>query len=147
MNEVFVLELPLRVEKYQADILNKRYEQLRQLYNYVQGKLLRQYRYFEQMREFQDCKTFKAKREFIKSHPFHINGVLGRNKELLDIYFDEYGILGFVAKLGQKPIGSGMNYTDMGISSTILSNLSGRHGIKSCTTIVQTGVLSKGTAD
>ena len=124
MNEVFVLELPLRVEKYQADILNKRYEQLRQLYNYVQGKLLRQYRYFEQMREFQDCKTFKAKREFIKSHPFHINGVLGRNKELLDIYFDEYGILGFVAKLGQKPIGSGMNYTDMGISSTILSNLS-----------------------
>ena len=43
MNEVFVLELPLQVEKYQADILNKRYEQLRQLYNYVQGKLLRHY--------------------------------------------------------------------------------------------------------
>ena len=124
MNEVFVMELPLRVEKYQADILNKRYEQLRQLYNYVQGKLLRQYRYFEQMREFQDCKTFKAKREFIKAHPFHINGVLGRNKKLLDIHFDEYGILGFVAKLGQKPIGSGKTYTDTGISSTILANLS-----------------------
>ena len=59
MVEVFVLELPLQVEKYQADILNKRYEQLRLLYNYVQGKLLRQYRYFEQMAEFQACKTFK----------------------------------------------------------------------------------------
>ena len=124
MNEVFVLELPLQVEKYQADILNKRYEQLRQLYNYVQGKLLRQYRYFEQMKKFQECKTFKSKREFIKSHPFQIKGVLGRNKELLDIFFDEYGILGLVTKLGQKPIGSGKTYTDVGISSTILANLS-----------------------
>jgi transposase len=124
MNEVFVLELPLQVENYQADILNKRYEQLRQLYNYVQGKLLRQYRYFEQTKEFQECKTFKAKREFIKAHPFQIKGVLGRNKKLLDIFFDEYGILGLVAKLGQKPIGSRKTYTDMGISSTILANLS-----------------------
>ena len=124
MNEIFVLELPLQVEKYQADILNKRYEQLRQLYNYVQGKLLRQYRYFEQMKDYQECKTFKAKREFIKAHPFQINGVLGRNKELLDIFFDEYGILGLVTKLGQKPIGSGKTYTDVGISSTILANLS-----------------------
>ena len=103
-----MLELPLLVEKYQADILNKRYEQLRQLYNYVQGKLLRQYRYFEQMKEFQDCKTFKAKRDFLKKHPFQIKGVLGRNKELLDIFFDEYGILGLVTKLGQKPMGSGI---------------------------------------
>lgn len=124
MKEVFVLELPLLVEKYQADILNKRYEQLRQLYNYVQGKLLRQYRYFEQMKEFQACKTFKEKREFIKTHPFHINGVVGRNKELLDISFNEYGILGLVAKLGQKSIGSGKTYADVGISSTILANLS-----------------------
>ena len=72
MNEVFVLELPLQVEKYQADILNKRYEQLRQLYNYVQGKLLRQYRYFEQMKEYQACKTIKEERDFFKSHPFQI---------------------------------------------------------------------------
>lgn len=124
MEEVFVLELPLLVEKYQEDILNKRYEQLRQLYNYVQGKLLRQYRYFEQMKDFQACKTLKAKKDFLKAHPFHINGVIGRNKELLDIYFNEYGILGLVAKLGQKSLGIGKTYADMGISSTILANLS-----------------------
>lgn len=103
MNEVFVLELPLLVERYQADILNKRYEQLRQLYNYVQGKLLRQYRYFEQMKEYQACKNSKEKREFIKNHPFHINGIVGRNKEPLDISFSEYGIQGMITKLGQKP--------------------------------------------
>ena len=124
MNEVFVLELPLRVEKYQSDILNKRYEQLRQLYNYVQGKLLRQYRYFEQMREFQDCKTFKEKRDFFRNHPFHINGIMGSNKELLDITFDEYGIQGFVSKLGKKLAGTNTSYADLGITSTILDRLS-----------------------
>ena len=124
MEEVFVLELPLLVEKYQADILNKRYEQLRQLYNYVQGKLLRQYRYFEQMTEFQVCKTFKEKRDFFRSHSFHINGILGSNKELLDITFDDYGINGFVTKLGLKSIGNDKTYTDIGINSAILAKLS-----------------------
>ncbi len=124
MNEVFVLELPLQVEKYQADILNKRYEQLRQLYNYVQGKLLRQYRYFEQMKEYQACKTFKEKRDFFRSHPFHVDGILGSNKELFDITFDEYGINGFVGKLGKKQVGAGVTYADLGITSTLLDRLS-----------------------
>ena len=124
MNEVFVLELPLQVEKYQADILNKRYEQLRQLYNYVQGKLLRQYKYFEQMKEFQACKTFKEKKDFFRSHPFHIDGILGSNKELYDITFDEYGINGFVGKLGKKQVSAGVTYADLGITSTLLDRLS-----------------------
>ena len=124
MKEVFVLELPLFVEKYQADILNKRYEQLRQLYNYVQGKLLKQYRYFEQMQEFQICKTFKEKKAFFRSHPFHINGILGSNKEPLDITFDEYGINGFVTKLALKNIDNEKSYSDSGINSSILAKLS-----------------------
>ena len=124
MKEVFVLDLPLRVEKYQSDILNKRFEQLRQLYNYVQGKLLRQYRYFEQMKEYQACKTFKEKKDFFRNHPFHINGILGSNKELLDITFDEYGIKGFVEKLVQKGVGTDMTYADLGFTTYILDHLS-----------------------
>ena len=124
MKEVFVLELPLQVEKYQADILNKRYEQLRQLYNYVQGKLLRQYRYFEQMKEYQACKTFKEKKDFFRSHPFHIEGILGSNKGLLDITFDEYGIKGFVEKLVQKTIGKNTTFADLGFTTNILDHLS-----------------------
>ena len=124
MNEVFVLELPLQVEKYQADILNRRYEQLRQLYNYVQGKLLRQYRYFEQMKEYQACSTFKAKRDFFKAHPFQVKGVYGSNKELLDITFDEYGINGFVEKLVQKSVGTDRTYADLGITTYVLDHLS-----------------------
>lgn len=123
MNEVFVLELPLQVEKYQADFLNKRYEQLRQLYNYVQGKLLRQYRYFEQMTEFQACKTFQEKRDFFRSHPFRINAHLAGNKELPEITFDEYGIKGFVEKLAQKSAGPNMAYTDLGFTTYIFDHL------------------------
>jgi len=123
MEEVFVLELPLQVEKYQADILNKRYEQLRQLYNYVQGKLLRQYKYFEQMSEFQACKTIREKRDFFRSHPFHINGHLAGDKELPEITFDEYGIKGFVEKLAQKSVGPNMTYADLGFTTYILDHL------------------------
>ena len=123
MNEVFVLELPLQVEKYQADILNKRYEQLRQLYNYVQGKLLRQYRYFEQMKEYQTCEKIKEKKDFLRTHPFYINGVLGSNKEPLGITFNEYGIKGFLEKLIHKPAGANMTYADLGFTTYIFDYL------------------------
>ena len=123
MNEVFVLELPLHVEKYQADILNKRYEQLRQLYNYVQGKLLRQYRYFEQMKEYQGCKTFKEKKDFFRSHPFQINETLKDSKTPFMVSFDEYSIKGFVEKLAQKSVGPNMAYSDLGFTTYILDHI------------------------
>ena len=57
--ELFILELPLKVEKWQEDLLNKRYEYLRQIYNYAQGKLLKEYNYLSQMADFKNCKTKK----------------------------------------------------------------------------------------
>jgi transposase len=123
MNEVFVLELPLQIEKYQADLLNKRYEQLRQLYNYVQGKLLRQYKYFEQMKEYQACKTIKEKRDFFRSQPFQINETLKGNKTPFTVSFEEYSIKGFVEKLAQKSVGPNMSYADMGFTTYILDHL------------------------
>lgn len=118
----FVLTLPLKVEPCQSDILNKRYEYLRFIYNYVQGKLLRQYRYFEQMDEYRQIKTFKGKRDFFKSHPFNITGILGRGKNLLDITFSEYGIMGLVSKLNKMRTGN-KTYKDLGINSINLSAL------------------------
>ena len=123
MNEVFVLELPLQIEKYQADLLNKRYEQLRQLYNYVQGKLLRQYRYFEQMKEYQACKTIKEKRDFFRSQPFQINETLKGNKTPFTVSFEEYSIKGYVEKLAQKLVGGNKSYADFGFTTLILDHL------------------------
>ena len=123
MNEVFVLELPLQVEKYQADILNKRYEQLRQLYNYVQGKLLRQYRYFEQMKEYQACEKIKEKRDFFRAHPFQINETLKGKEIPFKVSFDEYSIKGYIEKLVQKQVGTNMTYADLGFTTYILDHL------------------------
>jgi len=123
MNEVFVLELPLQVEKYQADILNKRYEQLRQLYNYVQCKLLRQYRYFEQMNEYQACEKIKEKRDFFRAHPFQINEKLKGKNTPITVSFDEYSIKGFIEKLAQKQVGPNKTYADLGFTTYILDHL------------------------
>jgi len=123
MNEVFVLELPLQVEKYQADILDKRYEQLRQLYNYVQGKLFRQYRYFEQMKEYQACEKINEKKDFFRTHPFLINETLKGIKTPFMVSFDEYSIKGFIEKLAQKQVGPNMTFADLGFTTYILDHL------------------------
>ena len=142
--EVFVIEFPLKVEKWQSDILNKRYEHLRQLYNYVQGKLLRQYKYLIQFDEYRqhnfskekelalsekgNKKALKAirciKEQFFKGHPLRISDIRGRNGEPCNITFTKFGIACFVAKLGQRNVGSGLTYSDLGINSHILEFLS-----------------------
>ena len=71
--ETFVLTLPLKVEKWQADILDKRYELLRQVYNMVRQKLLCQYIYFSQQKAYKECgKDTKKKGKFFAEHPFYI---------------------------------------------------------------------------
>lgn len=119
-NEIFVLEMPLKVEKWQADILNKRYEYLRQIYNYVQGKLLRQFRYFEQMEEYQQCKTFKDKRTFISNHPFHIKGINDKSGNPQPITFTKLSISCFAEKLAKRQIGKDKTYLDVGINTNII---------------------------
>lgn len=121
-NDFFVLTLPLRVEPWEADILDKHYEYLRIIYNYVQSKLLRQYRYFEQTNEYKSLHVFKEKKEFFLRHPFYINGIVGRNKELYPITFTELGIKNLIAKLNQKVIGD-TTFKDLGINTTNLGGL------------------------
>ena len=136
--ETFVLTLPLKVEKWQADILDKRYELLRQIYNMVQQKLLRQYIYFSQQKAFKACKSdFQKMREFFASHPFHFKGINGRNGEPSDIKFPytyesrssssgrraPNGISDFVSKLRSHRIGEDKTLADFGINSSILEEL------------------------
>ena len=141
--EEFVLTLPLKVEKWQADILDKRYELLRQVYNMVQQKLVRQYIYFSQQRVYKDCKNFEQRRKFFEDHPFHIKGVKGRNGELCDIKFpytyksrggssgkrSPNGISDFVSKLWSHKIGQDKTLADFGINSSIMEEL-GLHIMK-----------------
>lgn len=135
--ETFVLTLPLKVEKWQADILDKRYELLRQVYNMVQQKLVRQYIYFSQQKAYKECKDFKQKREFFATHPFHFKGINGRNGEPADIKFPftyerrsrgsgkkpSGGISDYVSKLCSHKIGQNKTLSNYGLNSSILEEL------------------------
>lgn len=136
--ENFVLTLPLKVEKWQADILDKRYELLRQIYNMVQQKLLRQYIYFSQQKAYKACKDdFQLKRDFFASHPFHFKGINGKNGEPADIKFPftyesrssnsgkrpSGGISDYVSKLWSHKVGQDKRLNDFGINGSILEEL------------------------
>lgn len=125
--ENFVVELPLKAEKWQADLLNKRYELLCGIYNYVQSKLLRQFRYFEQMSEWKNCKTKKDKQSFLESHPFTIKGfkkpIIFSKRKSKDIEADLYGVTGFVEQIVKKEVSDGKTYKDFGINTTNINAL------------------------
>lgn len=118
----FVLTLPLMTEPWQSDIIDRRMDYLRLLYNYVQGKLLRQYRYFSQLDEYKAIKTFKERIDFFRTHPFTVKGIIGRDKSPLDVTFTEYGITNFVEKLNQRTTGD-KTYKELGINTSYLDAL------------------------
>ena len=141
--ENFVLTLPLRVDKCQADILDKRYELLRLIYNMVQQKLVRQYIYFSQQKAFKACESFEQKREFFNTHPFHFKGIKGKNGELCDIKFPytyesrssssgkrpSGGISDYVSKLWSHKLGADKRLVDFGLNGSIMEEL-GLHVMK-----------------
>lgn len=141
--EIFVLTLPLRVNKCQADILDKRYELLRLIYNMVQQKLVRQYIYFSQQKAYKACESFEQKREFFNTHPFHFKGIKGKNGELSDIKFPytyesrsslsgkrpSGGISDYVSKLWSHKVGADKSLVDFGLNGSILEEL-GLHVMK-----------------
>lgn len=58
----FILTLPLKTEKYQEDVLNKRLEIARQMYNACLGELFKRYHTMQQSKEYQKvCKMDKGK--------------------------------------------------------------------------------------
>ena len=118
--EMFVVELPLKVEKWQSDVLNKRYELLAKIYNYAQEKLLRQYIYLTQMDEYKKCKTKKDKSVFFKNRPFYFKGITSK------ITFSEYDVTAFFEKIIKKNVSSDKTYKDFGINTSITGYL-GKH--------------------
>ena len=141
--EEFVLTLPLRVEKRHADILDKRYELLRQMYNMVQQKLVRQYIYFSQQKAYKACENFEQKRKFFNAHPFHFKGIKRKNGELSDIKFPytyesrsswsgkrpSGGISDYVSKLWSHKLGADKRLVDFGLNGSIMEEL-GLHVMK-----------------
>lgn len=137
MIEQFVLTLPLKVETWQADILNKRFEHLRRIYNMVQRKLLRHYIYLSQQKEYRRCKDNDEKRTFWEGHPITFKEFCDKNGNPAIVKFPytysrrskssgkkaSNGISDFVPKYKNRNIGSGLTYGSMGINASILEDL------------------------
>lgn len=137
MIEEFVLTLPLKVEPWQADILNKRYEHLRRIYNMVQRKLLHHYIYLSQQKVYRDCKDNDEKRDFWEHHPITFKDFCDRNGNPAIVKFPytysrrsknsgkkaSNGISDFVPKFKNRNIGSGLTYGSLGINASILEEL------------------------
>ena len=154
--EKFVLELPLKVEKWESDLLNKRYEYLRQIYNYAQSKLLRQFRYFEQMSEWKKCKSKIDKQTFLETHPFRIKGF---DKKIIFSKFkpkrieeDLYGITNFVEQICKKKVSKDFSYKDFGINTTNINAIGNNiwaawnkklYGAPKCKKDKKTGIIKK----
>lgn len=137
MIEEFVLTLPLKVEKWQADILNKRYEHLRRIYNTVQRKLLRHYIYLSQQVEYRQCENNEEKRSFWESHPITIKGICDKKGNPAIVKFPytysrrskssgkkaSNGISDFLPKFKSQNLGSGLTNASLGINASILEEL------------------------
>lgn len=135
--EEFVLTLPLKVESWQADILNKRYEHLRRIYNTVQRKLLRHYVYLSQQNAYRQCKDNDEKRDFWENHPITFKDFCDKNGNPAIVKFPytysrrsknsgkkaSNGISDFVPKYKGQNIGSGLTYASLGINASMLEEL------------------------
>ena len=109
----------------------------------VQRKLVRQYIYFAQQKEYKACENFQQRRDFFASHPFHFKGINSKNGEPADIKFPytyesrssnsgkrpSGGISDYVSKLWAHRVGADKTLANLGINSYILEEL-GLHIMK-----------------
>lgn len=122
-DENFIMELPLTVEKFHYDELDKRFELMRRIYNSAQNKLKRQYEYLSSFKAYKECKTKKEKGDFLKAHPFSFKGVLDKDGEPLKITFSEYDLKSYLSKFAKIKVDSQYTYSDFGINTSMLMHM------------------------
>lgn len=54
-NKIYALSFPLQIQKWQADILNKRFSVLSLIYDSFQKKMKRKYYYASQSKKFKEA--------------------------------------------------------------------------------------------
>lgn len=110
--ENYVLTFPLVTEKWQEDIIDKRFKLLKIIYNDFQSKMIRKYIYMSQLDTFKKCKTPIEISEFIDQYSVDFKTSNGTIRKIHP--FTEYGFISYMSKFGK-------HYSDFGINSTILA--------------------------
>lgn len=115
---IYVVPFQMKVEKWQSDILDKRFATLTTIYKDLQRKFLRKFNFLSKRKDYIEAsKTFKGKREFFMnySEPW-IKIKKGKRTEGTYKPFTEFGFISYSSKfLG--------NVSNSGINSSILSSI------------------------
>lgn len=106
----YVITYPLKVEKWQADIIDQRLELLRQIYNYAISHLMGKYLWLTNTKTFKQCKSIKEKQAFFNQNPCPMT-------------FTQYGIANWVAKLNQRSVDGNRTFIDFGINGEMAALL------------------------
>ena len=106
--DMFVVKLPLKTEKWQEDILNRRFEYCEEIYNDMNSKMLKTFFYyknFKEWKEIEECTNKSKKTTLIKNFIKKYN-----------LPFSPFGFNSFVGKFNAR-------YRIYGINAKILQNL------------------------
>lgn len=107
---IFTITFPLYVEEWEADVIDRRLECLRHIYNNVQGKLIKYCRYLERFKAFREAKNGVDKLQFIIEHHSPYS-------------FCKSDIIKMMSAAYEQQVGSGKTYRDLGISYNIANFL------------------------
>lgn len=115
-NSIYVVSFELKIEKWQSDILDKRFAILTNVYKNLQRKFLRKFHYISQTKKYIEAsKTKKGIRDFFSNYeePWI---KLKKGEKTVNTYkpFTEYGFITYSSKFLS-------NVSDSGINSKILS--------------------------
>lgn len=115
---IYVVSFQLNIEKWQADILDKRFSILTIVYKNLQRKYVNKFNYISKRKDYIEAsKTFKGKREFFMQYtePW-IKIKKGERVESTYKPFTEFGINAYSSKFLD-------NVSNSGINSAILSSV------------------------
>lgn len=115
---MYVVSFELKIEKWQSDILDKRFAILTNVYKNMQRKFLRKFHYISKSKKYIEAsKTKKGKRDFFNeySEPWI---KIKKGQKVVNSYcpFTKFGMLSYISKF--LP-----NVSNSGINSTILACL------------------------
>lgn len=121
-NKIYALSFPLQIQKWQADILNKRFSVLSLIYDSFQKKMKRKYYYASQSKKFKEAeksgKKYWKSTFFKKEYKETYVRKIGAKKGEKDQYFPftEFGFGQYILKFGPS-------FSNCGINSKILQSI------------------------
>lgn len=123
--EYYVLTLPLNVAVWQEHILLKRFEMLRKVYNAVQSKMLKKYKYYSSLKDENGEKKYKNGYKILdieEEQDYKISKKGCENKKKVVKPFTKFGLIDFVYVFNRKDGECGLHKINSNVLIDVASN-------------------------